>query len=70
MMLEMIIDVDHLLATPFYDAGRCSIGFHLLHTLVPLGFYVALSESPEILMWRSCVIYSLLAAADHRAASA
>lgn len=42
LMLGMIVDVDHLLADPVYDPGRCSIGFHPLHTLVPIGIYVAL----------------------------
>lgn len=41
MMVGMLIDVDHLLATPVYDAGRCSVGFHPLHTLVPAGLYLA-----------------------------
>ena len=26
-----LIDLDHLLADPIFDPGRCSIGFHLLH---------------------------------------
>ncbi len=39
MMAGMLIDIDHLLATPIYDAGRCSIGFHLLHTLIPISLY-------------------------------
>ncbi len=26
-----LIDLDHLLATPIFDPGRCSVGFHLLH---------------------------------------
>lgn len=26
-----LIDLDHLLARPIFDPGRCSIGFHLLH---------------------------------------
>lgn len=40
MMLTMVIDVDHLLATPIYDPLRCSMGFHPLHQLylVPLYF--------------------------------
>ena len=42
LMLGMVIDLDHLLADPIYDAGRCSIGFHPLHTLVPMGLYLAL----------------------------
>ena len=42
LMSGMIIDVDHLLATPVYDAGRCSMGFHPLHRLLPVGIYLAL----------------------------
>ena len=26
------IDVDHIFATPLFDADRCSIGFHPLHS--------------------------------------
>jgi hypothetical protein len=32
MLLTMVIDLDHLLATPVYVPDRCSIGFHPLHT--------------------------------------
>ena len=28
MMAAMLVDLDHLLATPIYDPNRCSIGFH------------------------------------------
>lgn len=31
MLASMLIDLDHLLADPVYDPGRCSIGFHPLH---------------------------------------
>jgi len=31
MMATMVVDLDHLLASPIYDASRCSIGFHPLH---------------------------------------
>ena len=31
MIATMLIDLDHLLADPIYDPGRCSIGFHPLH---------------------------------------
>lgn len=47
MMLGMAIDIDHLLATPIYDAGRCSIGFHPLHTAVPILLYAALAVHPK-----------------------
>ena len=42
MMAAMVVDIDHLLADPIYDPGRCSIGFHPLHGLVPILFYVSL----------------------------
>ena len=35
----LLIDLDHLLATPIYDATRCSIGFHPLHTALPMMLY-------------------------------
>jgi hypothetical protein len=42
MISTMLVDLDHLLATPLYDPGRCSIGFHPLHTLIPIALYTAL----------------------------
>ncbi len=39
MMATMAIDADHLLASPIYDPNRCSIGFHPLHTLIPILIY-------------------------------
>lgn len=32
LIATMVVDVDHLFATPIYDPARCSIGFHPLHT--------------------------------------
>lgn len=40
LLLGLIIDVDHLLAVPIYDAGRCSIGFHPMHSLLPIVAYI------------------------------
>jgi len=37
-----LIDLDHLLATPIFDAQRCSIGFHPLHSFWAIGIYVAM----------------------------
>lgn len=39
MMGTMLVDVDHLLATPIYAPDRCSILFHPLHQLLPIGVY-------------------------------
>ncbi|NVK87699.1 MAG: hypothetical protein HWE13_06215 [Gammaproteobacteria bacterium] len=42
MMLTMLIDLDHLVATPIYDPLRCSMNFHPLHKLWLVPFYAAL----------------------------
>lgn len=43
MLSTMIIDLDHLLATPIFDSNRCSINFHPLHSYVAIGIYVLLA---------------------------
>ena len=48
MMSTMLVDIDHLLAEPIYDAARCSIGFHPLHTFLPICFYVCISFVPKL----------------------
>jgi hypothetical protein len=52
LMATMLVDLDHLLATPIYDPKRCSIGFHPLHTILPIIFYAALSLVPRPLALR------------------
>ena len=47
MMATMIVDADHLLATPIYDATRCSIGFHPLHRLLPILIYIGMAFIPK-----------------------
>jgi Family of unknown function (DUF6122) len=42
MIATMLVDLDHLLATPLYDPNRCSIGFHPLHTWPTMIVYVGL----------------------------
>jgi len=39
----IIIDIDHLLATPIFDPDRCSINFHPLHTIYAFVLYVILA---------------------------
>ncbi len=39
MGATMLVDVDHLLATPVFDPTRCSIGFHPLHSYLAIGLY-------------------------------
>jgi len=42
MLAGWLIDLDHLLADPIYAPGRCSIGFHPLHTWPAIAAYGAL----------------------------
>ncbi len=48
MVSTMIVDIDHLLATPVYDPGRCSIGFHPLHGFLPIVLYVLFCCIPKL----------------------
>lgn len=42
-LLTMLVDVDHIFAKPFFDANRCSINFHPLHTYYAiLGYFLLL----------------------------
>ncbi|MCP2025838.1 hypothetical protein L1276_000978 [Flavobacterium sp. HSC-32F16] len=42
MVATMIIDLDHLLATPIFDPTRCSVGFHPLHSYYAIAAYLLL----------------------------
>ena len=52
MVLTMIVDLDHLLATPIYDPTRCSLNFHPLHKFIPIIIYAFLSVVPKPLVLR------------------
>jgi len=47
MVATMFVDLDHLLASPIYDPGRCSIGFHPLHTFIPILIYIGFIFFPK-----------------------
>ncbi len=48
MMLTMIVDLDHLLASPVYDTDRCGINFHPFHTYPAIGAYFLLLFVPKL----------------------
>ncbi len=65
LMTGMLIDIDHLLADPIYAPERCSIGFHPLHTAVPIALYVlALIPAKTRLLALGLSIHIALDAAD------
>lgn len=39
MLGTMLVDLDHLLASPIFDPMRCSIGFHPLHSIPAIIVY-------------------------------
>jgi hypothetical protein len=46
LMATMSVDIDHILATPIYSPGRCSIWFHPLHTFWPMVIYGLMTVLP------------------------
>ena len=46
MVLTLVIDIDHLLASPIFDPQRCSIGFHPLHSFPAIGVYMVMFFIP------------------------
>lgn len=38
-LLTMLVDLDHLAASPVFDSHRCSIQFHFLHTYYAMVLY-------------------------------
>lgn len=47
MVATMLVDLDHLLATPVFDPNRCSIGFHPLHSWPAISVFVLLAAVPK-----------------------
>ena len=43
MILTIIVDLDHLLADPIYQADRCSINFHPLHSYYAISVYLIMA---------------------------
>ena len=40
LLSTMLVDLDHLLADPIFHPGRCSVGYHILHSeyVIPIYF--------------------------------
>lgn len=65
MMVTMLVDIDHLFASPIYDPNRCSIGFHPLHQPWWIALYFLLCYFPKTrLIGLGLVIHMALDAID------
>lgn len=47
MLATQVVDLDHLLATPIVDPGRCSIGFHPLHSYPAIALWAVAAAVPR-----------------------
>jgi hypothetical protein len=47
LLLTMLVDLDHLLATPIFEPCRCSINFHPLHSYIAIVIYSILLPHPK-----------------------
>jgi hypothetical protein len=59
-ILAMLIDVDHLFATPLFDANRCSINYHPLHTYYAIAFYIVLLIPKQTRIVAIALLYHIL----------
>ncbi len=47
LVLTIAVDLDHLFAEQIFEANRCSINFHPLHTYYAIGFYAIFFFIPK-----------------------
>lgn len=47
LLATMLVDLDHLLADPIFQANRCSLGFHFLHSIYAIAVYLFLLVLPK-----------------------
>ena len=40
LIATMLVDLDHLLATPIFEENRCSINFHPFHSYYAIAVYL------------------------------
>ncbi|PKM30292.1 MAG: hypothetical protein CVV07_07715 [Gammaproteobacteria bacterium HGW-Gammaproteobacteria-11] len=65
MLLTMLVDLDHLLADPIFDPGRCSIGFHPLHSYTAITGYLLMTLwRPLRLVGLGLLLHMLVDASD------
>ena len=65
MVATMVVDIDHLMATPIFNPDRCSIGFHPLHMWPAIVIYLLLTVIPKTrLVGLGLVVHMALDAID------
>ena len=61
LLSGILIDLDHLWATPVFDPMRCSIGFHPLHSYPAIAAYSGLLLFKKTRIWGLALMIHILA---------
>jgi len=61
MIAAMLVDLDHLLANPVFQANRCSINFHPLHSYIAIGVYFIMTLFKKVRILGVGLILHMLA---------
>lgn len=61
LLAGIIIDIDHIVATPVFDAMRCSINFHPLHSYWAIGAYILMTLLRKTRIWGIAFLIHILA---------
>ncbi|MDC6389834.1 DUF6122 family protein [Maribacter sp. PR1] len=61
LISAILIDIDHLLATPLFDANRCSIGFHPLHSYGAIFVYILMLFWQRTRIWGIAFLLHMIA---------
>lgn len=61
LLAGILLDLDHLLATPIFDPLRCSINFHPLHSYGAILVYGLLLISSKTRVWGIAFLIHMLA---------
>jgi len=60
LLATMLIDLDHLLASPIFDDNRCSINFHPLHSFPIIYLYFLLLVPKQTRLISIGIIFHLI----------
>ncbi len=61
LLAGIFLDIDHVLATPIFDAMRCSINFHPLHSYWAIGVYIVMTGYKKTRIWGIAFLLHMLA---------
>ena len=58
-LLSILVDLDHLLSSPIFDAHRLSVGHHLLHSYPAMAIYAVALLNPKTRILAFALIFHM-----------